>query len=325
MNQILSTSLNEKNNNQQSEFQEPKEPWNNNSNKIHKNREPIETKKVLKFFIIALIVFGILLIAAGAFAIYKHKEGGGVESGTEPQIDIDYKSSTSLLVKVTHDKKIQNVVYYWNDEEENEKQADGQYVEFTTEIPKGINTLHIIVTDVNGVKGTMEHEYERESDIVMESDNKKGTVVIKYDSETEIKYMRYKWDDGEEKEITVNTKNVKQEIEAQKGMHTLTVEMIDVEGNKESNVQKVQGVSRPTVEVSIDENNENVIVKATDETGLEKIEYTINSDESLSGEEELSGTEDEYKIPLIEGENKIKIKVYNTNGASATKKIKRTK
>ena len=315
MNQILSTNLN--NNDSYSNYnRKSKETQQNNNHQI-------EIKKIIKFFAIALIIFGVFLIITGVLYIFKNNNETENKNINEPTVNIEYKSNSKLLVKVTHDKKFQDISYNWNEEKENKvKLPDGQYVEFTVDIPKGLNKLHILVTDENGQQSNVEHEYERKSDIIMESDNTKGTVKITYDSETEVETMTYKWDDEQPRQITVNTKNVKQELEAKKGIHKLTVEMLDVNGNKESNVQQVKGVSRPNIEVIVDDNNENIIVKATDETGLEKIEYTIVSDNSNKSEGELSGTEAEYKIPIKEGENKIKITVYNSNGVTAEKKVK---
>ena len=134
--------------------------------------------------------------------------------------------------------------------------------------------------------------------------------------------MTYKWDDEDAKKISVDTKNVKQELDARKGMHTLTVEMFDVDGNKESNVQQVKGVSRPTIEVTVDDDSNNFIINASDESRLEKIEYRINLDDSQKYEDELSGKTTEYKVPIKEGENKLEIKIYNKDGVTAEKKVK---
>lgn len=326
MNQILSTSLNKNQYQQQNNYQpqkqpkEPKEP----KYKPQKKSGPVEATKVVRFFAITAIIFGILLIGTGSYAIYKNKENGNSNvAKTEPSINIEYKTNSSLLVKITHDKAFKKIVYYWNDDTEEEVETpDGQYIDFTIDIPKGTNTLHIVVTDINDVETSVDHQYERESDIVMESDNTKGTVVIKYESETEIEYMTYQWDDEESTQVNINNTTVEQEIEAKKGIHKLTVEMVDVDGEKESNVQQVKGVSRPTVKVVVDDAGENFIVTATDDTGLSKIEYRINLDDSQKYSEELSGTTAEYKIPLQEGETKAEITIYNTNGVTAEAKVK---
>ena len=322
MNQILSTNLNENGENSQNGYKKYKEP----KLKEKKNSEPVEINKVVKFFVIALIIFGVLLITAGAYALYRNIKSGNIGgTKTEPTINIEYKSNSNskLLVTITHDKKLEEILYYWNDEEQESIQIpDGQYAEFTTDIPKGTNTLHVYVKDENGTETEVEHEYKRQSNIVIESDNTRGTVVIKYDSKTEVEYMTYKWDDEEPKQVSVNTKNVQQELDARKGIHTLTVEMVDSDGNKESNVQQVKGVSRPTIEVSVDDEGENFVVKATDETGLEKIEYNVDFDDMQKTEDELSGTTAEYKIPIKDGENKLEIIIYNIDGVTVKKKVK---
>ena len=97
MNQILSTSM----------------PTNNKKNK---SGNPIPTGNVLKFFGIAILLFGVFLIGTGAYAIYKN-QGYQQKQNIEPTISIENKTDKTIMLKITHKKNIARVEYSWNDGE----------------------------------------------------------------------------------------------------------------------------------------------------------------------------------------------------------------
>lgn len=143
-----------------------------------------------------------------------------------------------------------------------------------------------------------------------------NNVKVKATGEKELAYLTYRWDENEETKIEINDTDIEQKIEIPKGLHTLTVIVVDIDNISETKTQEVKGVTKPKVEIATD-GSDNFIIIATDEEGLAKVEFIINETEKyllkLDGRTEL-----EYPYPLHDGENRVKVKVYNVNDISET-------
>lgn len=305
MNQILSTSM----------------PINNNKKPKNKNRKPIAIGSILKFFGIVILVFGVFLIGTGVYAIYKN-QSYQQEQNLEPTISIENKTKNTILLKIMHKKNINRVEYRWNDGEETIINGNnGKYLEREISIPSGTNTLYVLVIDEDGKEVTYEKQYELESNINIEVSG--NNIRITYSGDTIISYMTYRWDDEEEKRIEIQDENVDEEIEAIKGLHTLTVVVVDENNNTDTKEQKINGVSKPKVEVSIDGQQEHFVIKASDEEKISKFSFRLNQDENQEFEmnlEDKDFKEIQYTLPdtlkLQTGENIIEVTVYNANGVS---------
>ena len=125
MNQILSTSMPTDNKKQK--------------NKI-RNTNHTSISSILKFFAIAMLIFGILLIGLGAYSIYE-KESKQKEENLQPSISLEDKSNDTVLLKVVYGKNISKLEYRWNDEEETTVNGNnGKYIEQEIKVPTGTNT-----------------------------------------------------------------------------------------------------------------------------------------------------------------------------------------
>ena len=110
------------------------------------------------------------------------------------------------------------------------------------------------------------------------------------------------------------------------GQHTLTVSIVDVNNTMETKKQEVKGVTRPTVEVTTD-GSSNFIIKASDESGIQRIEFVLNDgtpgvvycDKAIPDVEQRKQIEIPY--PIQDGENRLEITVFNEDGVSTTKKV----
>ncbi|MEI3395498.1 MAG: hypothetical protein V8R82_07405 [Clostridia bacterium] len=300
MNQILSTNM----------------PSNNNSRK--NNKMPTDIKNVLKVFAIILIVFGVLIIGVSFYAVYK-KQNGAEKEVAKPTISLENKTDTTILLKVMgQERNIAQVSYGWNDEEKKVIEGNNRkYIEEEISIPSGKNTLYIVVTDENGQEIPYQKEYEIQSNINLEVSGNK--IKIKYEGENEISYMTYRWDDGEETKIDINDTKIEQEIDAVKGLHTLTVIVVDTNNNTETKVQKINGVEKPKLEIDVDEDKKHYVITTQDDTGLQKIEIRLNQDDSQKFLINIEGkTEYNCTLPmeLQQGDNLIEVTVYNTNGVT---------
>lgn len=292
-----------------------------NKNKKNKYHEPADIKKVMMVFSILLILFGIVMIGTGSYAIFSSKQNSK-NNTTKPMISVENKSNNLLLLKVTHDQEIKSVTYSWNEQQQFVIQGNHRkYIEQEILIPAGTNTLSIIAKDQQGQEMVYEKQYEVESNINLEVvDNK---IKVTYEGEKEISYMTYRWDEEDESRIEINSQTLQEEIEVQKGLHTLTIVLVDINNETETKVQKINGVSKPKLEITTD--GESFIVKASDETALQKIEIILNEDNSKKYRAKTTEKEFEYKFPLEPGENKIEVTVYNSDDMTATQKRKYTK
>lgn len=303
MNQILSTSM----------------PMSNN--KKNKNGKPVATGSILKFFGIVILLFGVFLIGTGAYSIYKN-QSYQQEENLEPTISIENKTDNTIMLKITHKKNIARVEYGWNDGEMIIVNGNnGKYLEKEISIPSGTNTLHVLIVDEDGNEMTYEKQYEIESNINIEVSGNK--IRITYEGDTMISYMTYRWDEEDEEKVEINDTSIDEEIEAIKGLHTLTVVVVDENNNTDTKQQKINGVSKPKITIGIDEQQEHFVIQASDEEKLSKIEFRLDQDDNqeyVLNLEEKDLKELQYVLPdslkLKTGENIIEVTVYNSNGVS---------
>ena len=294
MNQILSTSNLEKN----------------------KKGGQIEIHTIIKFFSIILIIFGVIMISTASYAIYR-KTVDKNNIPTKPSITEEQKDSKTVLLKVTHDKAIDKIEYSWNEEEIKTITGNGRkYIEQEIEIPGGTNTLYVSVIDIEGQEISNEQTYETEEIIKMEINN--GKVKVSAETETEISYMTYRWDEEQEEKVDINATTVEQEIEIPMGEHTLTVILVDENNETITKEQKVKGVVKPKVQVKLDENKENFLITITDDSGLDRVEFVINGENKTIKANE-SQKEMKLKLPLKDGENRVEIIAYNLDGIESDK------
>lgn len=304
MNQILSTSM----------------PMNNKKRKEKKgNANPIAISSILKFFAIAMLIFGIFTIGTGAYAVFKN-QSEQQEQNLEPSISIEDKDEETILLKVVHKKNIAKLEYRWNDEESTVVNGNnGKYLERQIKVPSGKNTLHVLVVDEDGKEIPYEKQYERESKINFEVSGNK--IKITYEGDKEVSYMTYRWDEEEEKTIQINDTKINQEIDAIKGLHTLTVIVVDEDNNTDTKVQKINGVSKPKITVAVDDAKQHFVIKATDDEKITTIVFRLNQDDNqyyTLNIADMNYNEIQYILPmeLQSGENTIEVTIKNASGVT---------
>ena len=138
--------------------------------------------------------------------------------------------------------------------------------------------------------------------------------------------MTYRWDDGEEIKVDINDTTIGEEIDVIRGLHELTIIVVDENNNTDTKVQKINGVSKPKISIGVDNEEKHFVIKLSDEDKLLKFEFILNDEDNQIYQlnlEEMDLKELEYILPdgldLKQGENKIKVKVYNSNGVTEEK------
>lgn len=316
MNQILST------------VPQPKKGGKKKKNKASLNVSS-DSKKVTRVFAIILLLFGIFIIGSGSYALYKGEstENEQVATLNKPVISVESVDETgsTILLKVTSEIGIDKVVYQWNDSNTTTLSANGsKYFEQKIQVPNGTNNLNINVTDTQGQEGTYSKKYELNSNVVLEATDE-GKIRITYEGTEEISYLTYRWDDQEEQRIDINDTTIDTQIDTLSGKHTLTVIVVDVNNNTETKVQQINGVSIPVIDISFNSDYTSYVIKLTDEIELKEVIVTLDEDESKKYGQKLSGKEFQFEIPLKEGDNKMKVEVYNSDDQKAQRMVKFTK
>jgi len=309
MNQILSVDM----------------PRSNHGPYRNRNSNKADIKTIIIIFCVILILFAIIMIITFS-KLGKDKEGSNqqntVITGTQPTINVEVLSETTLNIIVSHDKQLSSISYNWNNGENIEEINIAESTkELQIEKPIGTNTLNIKATDINGVTQTYSQQYTGIQAPLIKMERQGAQVKIIVESDKTISYISYNWDGGEEKQVQINDVRTEQLLDVANGKHVLNVVAVDEE--KESSESfEVIGDIKPTLNMTTD--NVNLFIKASDDEGLTKMtiqvydtgeirEFEIN-DKQYSKTIAIQGEE----IPLQRGENKIIITVYNVNELSMT-------
>ena len=293
-----------------------------------KNDKKANTKSVLIFFCIGLLILGIIMAAIGVY-LYLNKEtddSSNTENTIEdttiskPIIEIIEGTST-LTITVKSDYAIDNVIYSWNGGEETQVNGNGENeIELENiSILEGTNILTITAKDINGTEETTTKEYtgstvveEYSPTITLQQES--NTINIVISSETTLDYVLYTFDDETDIEEEINDTTVEIPIEVTSGDHVLSITIVNVDGEI---YEDSKSFSIPTVSVAA--SGEDFMISANASINITTIEITLNGEEQDTIT--VNDTEYEGTIPLEEGENRLII-VVNTENGSYTRKIK---
>ena len=286
--------------------------------KMPRNSGPVAIESILKFFAIAILIFGIFMIGSGSYSMYTNSQEE--TANVKPTIQVE-ESETEITLRVSHSRALSKVTYKWNNDEEVELQASGKReVSQTIEIPTGENTLTIYAQDENGQETTYQKSYTLEGDITIDFALDGNNIKVTASGKNELSYMTYRWDEEEETRVDINDTQIEQSIEIPMGQHTLTVIVVDVNNTTETKEQEVKGVTKPNLEITTD-GSDNFIIKVSDDEGLKRLEFTVNDTDKYKLE--LEGrTELEYQWPIEEGENILDVTVYNQSDVTETMRVR---
>ncbi len=190
-------------------------------------------------------------------------------------------------------------------------------VETKIQIPTGINTLRVYAKDITNQEIEYQKVYTVESNININIEPEGNNLKVTANGINQLQYMTYRWDEEEETRIDIEGTEVEETVEIPRGLHKLTIIVVDINNKTEMKEQEVNGVTKPKLEVTTD-GSSNFIIRASDEDGIKKVQFIINEVEKyeLDLESQLSPEERknfEYAYPLHDGENKLEVTVYNNS------------
>lgn len=279
------------------------------------NGGPLEIKSVLMIFAIVSIIFGVTMIGSASYSMYKNAQIAKVP--VEPNIEINHITDKQVQIKVTHTEELSKVTYTWGDTgEQGTISVNGPNATQNIDIPEDGGELKVYAEDVQGRSCTKTQSFTSAKPIEIKFETSGSSVNIIIDSQTELSYMKYHWDNEEEIPVQLDgLYATEQPVEAPKGMHELTVVVVDINNQQEEKTYKVAVINKPEVEVNSDENG-NMVITASDELGIKTVEFSVNGKEYVIKYNEIRPSAEDrktfrFEYPLNDGENNITVKVYN--------------
>lgn len=284
---------------------------------------PADIKNILRFFAVVLIIFAIVMIGHSSYAIYRDAKGNNTNDLANISIT---RVNDTLLVDVQSTYIIDKFKYSWRNSQQTSVPEESTSFQEEIILPSENNILTIVLEDETGRATTYTREIILDGiDIVeptIEIEQGQGlSVLITATDETQIEYMTYGIDDGEEIRIDKNNvedKTIKYAVtDMPRGEHVIYVTAVDSFGNTEE-IEKTIIVSSemPTIDsIDIDEENGKILIKASDVDGLQSIEVNINGAEYHM--DNINRTEATFSLNLRQGTNTLSIKLTNVNGLSA--------
>ena len=279
----------------------------------NKRNGPKAIKSIVKFFAIVIIVFGIILIGKGSYAIYKNIE---INSGDNIPVVYMNRVNNTVVIKAEDNIEISKLIYSWNKGEETILLPNSKKVEEVVLLPNENSVLNVTIVDTKGKETKFMQEWNIEGtdirkpeiEITTDEDIRKITIIAR--DETEINYLIYKW--NEEEEIKINaTENdklkIQETIDMILGENKLTVKAVDKNGNTETLEKTIIISSKPVI--AIKQSNGKLAVTINDEVGIKKVTLNINGQTyggNYSGKKQLK-----LNVTLKKGNNTISITAIN--------------
>lgn len=321
MNQILSTEM--------------------NKNKST-NSNVIDIKKIIMFFSIVIIAFGIAITVKSIISTVSNTKNNIKVEQTAPEVEMEQGEDEIKLI-ANHDKPITKIVYCWNDGQEITINGNNRTsITQTIALPDGTNKLTVKITDEIQSVATIEKTFTKiEAEISLSFSLVENKIKITATDTQEMDYIMYKWNNEQltKVELEENTEDIKKlevEVEIPEGLNTLTVIATNKSGKSKTKTQEIEGIASP--KITLQQDGEYIIINAKDENIITLINYTLNNQayrinftvhdadyynaiEGLSVKTNSQGKiiEMEYRQLMTEkGQNIINITVENKKGAQAT-------
>lgn len=280
----------------------------------------IEMKKIMIFFVVILIMFGLVLAGKSIFSMLSDNNSKTTADDGKPNITTS-RQDNQLIITITHKKEITKVSYNWNDGENKEIPGDGSnYLETTIEVPSGNNILNITTTDIEGNESTYSKEFiadPTEPQLTLEEAGTK--IKIKAKDNEQLTLITYRWDEDEEQQIEIpenSSAQIETEIEIKPGIHELVVVVANSKGKQVTKTLEVRAITEPEVSIEVDPTDKSIVIMtAIDKVSLmkEMIIY-VNDQGGKVLETQDEGTKIQFRYQVQPGYNKIKVIGRNNDG-----------
>ncbi len=287
-----------------------------NKKKRRSNINKSALARIIRTFSIIMIIFGIAFITQGSYAIYKESKGNNTDN--LPLVSISRVNDT-INVVVSSTKKIENLIYNWNDSEETVVPVNANYAQEQILLPIEDSVLNIGVEEEDGrlVKYKKLYIIEgldiKEPTIDIDKGEVAGLVKITATDETQMAYITYSVDEAEEIRIDrseAEDKSINYVLKVEKGEHKITVSAVDVNGNIATKEKKVIVSAMSQVEANVIDGK--LVITVKDQDGIKDIEINLNGLVYTVNAANQKGV----RIPpldIVDGNNTLRVKVTNVN------------
>ena len=299
-----------------------------------KTNSSVDTKKVVLFFAVSIIIFGLIFLGQGAYFLYKNKQNTKVSGEPSeptienpvrvPTINLTKTEDNKVVIKVEGETQISNIIYGWNNDTTKTIEGNGATnIEEIIDIPTGENTLNISVIDSNGNETNKQETYiVEQSKPIINLSVVGNDIKITVTSEEELSYVTYKWNSEQEKKEDMKTyedrTKFEKSIEIPRGENTLKIVAVDKNENKTEKTQEIKGITKPK--------NPKVVVKGQyidftveSEENIATVEFSINGKKYLMDKNTFGETKEvHYKVPMIQGMNYFKITAKTVSGGEVS-------
>lgn len=295
---------------------------NKKNKKNNRSSGPVEINNIIRFFAITIIIFAIFIISHSSYAIYRDSKGNNTDNLAQISIS---RINDTLIVDVNSEYIIYKFKYNWLNSTQTSVMEGMTNFQEEIILPNGNDVLTIILEDETGRAVTYTKEIFLEGVDILKptidiSQGQGSSIRITATDETQIEYITYRIDDGEEIRVNKNNEDdtrIEYAVtDLPRGEHTLYVTAVDSSGNFETDENPVIVSSdRPTITgLSIDNENGRIIIEAADVDGIASIEVNLNG--AVYRMNDVNRTEATFSLNLQEGTNTISIKITNVNGLS---------
>ena len=289
-----------------------------------KKSNTIEISKIIRFFTIAIIVFGVVMLGEGVFGAFKNSEMRQIIENTSPIVSLD-RDGQQLKISVTHIRTLESMDFNWNDDEDTQMSIDvagrKTYVQ-RIDLPAGENIFNIVVKDVTGKVTTISKEFyiENGKDITkpkIEITVSGNNLRLIATDEKAMSYITYRWNEDEETKIDVNgmdTAKIETEVPILRGKNTIKVIAVDSSNNTVSREETFDGRMKPTIQVWIQDGY--LVMVGRHDIGVKQINFNLNGQDYI-----VQGPVGEvlsYAQELAPGYNKVEITVYSVEDTTET-------
>ncbi len=295
---------------------------NKKNKKNNRSSGPVEINNIIRFFAITIIIFAIFIISHSSYAIYRASKGNNTDNLAQISIS---RINDTLIVDVNSEYIIDKFKYNWLNSTQTSVMEEMKNFQEEIILPNGNDVLTIILEDETGRAVTYMKEIILDGVDILKptidiAQGQGSSIRITATDETQIEYITYRIDDGEEIRVNKNNEDdtrIEYAItEIPRGEHTLYVTAVDSSGNFETDENPIIVSSdRPTITgLSIDYDNGRIIIEAADVDGIASIEVNLNG--AVYRMDDVNRTEATFSLNLQEGTNTISIKITNVNGLS---------
>ncbi len=303
---------------------------NNNKNKAPKGGRgsgSISSDKIIKFFAIFLMILAIALIGSGAYSLLKNKKDSNPStSSANPVVKASITAEKDeengiVIISVASQTPIDKLIYNWD--QEAESLIDGKNltnIEEKIDLSEGIHTLNVKVIDTNKNQTIEQFEFESETGVdtvapeIMLEITENKTLLITATDNTQLEYITYMWNEGEQVTVQSDEENKKQiqiELDIPIGKNTITVIAVDSSNKTKSASKTLEGVTKPVINYGWPNGDASTLeIITTHENGIKSIYYTLNGNpaqyETPEGETQTSLS---FTINSFEGYNELELTI----------------